>query len=140
MWLALAMALFSSAPATACARPALLPAGLPLVRCPLRAAPARCTARCPPNGQYLDLHYRGAPRPLAAAWHSTLTAAGWRTRTTTSSLDPDRPGEPRRPAILVRARKAGARLDTVVLAAGSDESRVTLTFTPAARPPTIHHR
>lgn len=131
MQLSLAVALFSSAPVAPCARPERLPAELALMHCPLRAAPARCTARCPPSGQYLDLHYRGAPRPLAAAWASTLAAAGWRTRTTTGSLDLDRPGERRRPAILIRASKAGARLETVVLATGSDESLVTLTFTPA---------
>lgn len=131
MQLALAALLMSSTP---CMRPELMPAELPLMGCPVRATAARCTAGCPRNGQYVDLYYdRGDPRMLAVAWRKLLDADGWRTRTTKISLDPDRPGEPRRPAIGVFATKGSARVSTVVMAAPSDEAVLRLTFTPASR-------
>lgn len=131
MQLALAAALMSSTP---CIRHDLMPAELPLMGCPVRAIAARCTARCPRSGQYVDIYYdRGDPRTLAVAWRERLDADGWRTRTTEISLDANRPGEPKRPAIGVHATKGSARVSTVVMAAPSDEVVLRLTFTPASR-------
>lgn len=131
MKLALAAVLLSSTASPApCMRPELLPAEVPLMACPVRTTAARCTARCPSNGRYLDLHYRGAPRALAVAWRNTLNTAGWRTRTTELSLDPDRPGAARRPAIGIHASRGPARLSTVVMAAANEETLLSLTFTP----------
>lgn len=128
----------SSGPAP-CTRPQLLPVALPLMPCPLRSEPARCTARCGEHDQYLNLYYRGVPPTLSDAWRKTLEADGWATSVRESSLDPDRPGEARRRLLIVEATKGRARLTTAVMTApapaAKGETRLGLTFTPDPRPP-----
>ena len=119
----------STAAAAPCDRPALLPAAVPLLPCPARAAPAACTAHCPEHGEYLSLYYAEPPKQLATAWGGTLRAAGWAVRASDITLDPDRPGEPRRRAHRVIAVKHGARIDSVAMILGK-ETQLSITYAP----------
>ena len=131
MKLALAAVVMSSTVLAApCKRPQLLPAAVPLMDCPARAVGGECSTHCPENGQYVDLYYRGDAKTLAGRWRKTLESEGWDTRASDLSLDPDRPGEPRRRAFGVVATKGHERVSSVVIAAPKGETLVSLTYTP----------
>ncbi len=105
----------------ACTRPKLLPAALPLMDCPLRAAPGECTGPCN-DAQRVILSYRGDPEVLASAWRETLDADGWKTKVRTSAAR----------SVVIDASKSGARVQTVVAKASpaGDTTTLEIMFTP----------
>jgi hypothetical protein len=132
MNVALALLLLSStALADPCPRPKELPAVMPLLACPVRAEFAVCTARCGEHSEHANLYYREDVATVANRWQAALRAEGWKVKAEAITLDPDRPGEPRRRATSITAKKPHHEARCVVMPNGKGETLLGITHDPS---------
>lgn len=116
--IAIALAL-AAGTATACPRPAIVPADVPLSGCPTVRLGA-CTAHCLPSMTHLVLDHGGPLATVRGVWGMSraLAAAGWRLTL----------GHGQVPALIVLARRGHDRLSMVV--AFDRPPRIEVTFAP----------